>query len=116
MALSAIKICNLKISNPLKLMKKIKNVNGRLELVKTFSNNTKVFVDYAHTPDALNEVLQSLKKKFNQNIILVFGCGGDRDFKKRPLMAKVAKKFCKEVYVTDDNPRYENPKKLEFKL
>ena len=116
MALSAIKICNLKISNPLKLIKKIKNVNGRLELVKTFSNNTKVFVDYAHTPDALNEVLQSLKKKFNQNIILVFGCGGDRDFKKRPLMAKIAKKFCKEVYVTDDNPRYENPKKIRMQI
>ncbi len=116
MALSAIKICNLKISSPLKLMKKIKNVNGRLELVKTFSNNTKVFVDYAHTPDALNEVLKSLKKKFNQNIILVFGCGGDRDFKKRPLMAKIAKKFCKEVYVTDDNPRYENPQKIRLQI
>ena len=64
MALSAIKICKIKISNPLKLMKKIKNVNGRLELVKTFSNNTKVFVDYAHTPDALNEVLQFIKKEF----------------------------------------------------
>ena len=55
---------------------------------KKFPNNIKVFIDYAHTPDALLKALQSLENKYGKNISLVFGCGGDRDKKKRPLMAK----------------------------
>ena len=65
--------------------------------------------------DALQQALKSIKKIYHSNISLVFGCGGERDFKKRPLMAKVAKNNCKQIYVTDDNPRNENPKKLEKK-
>ena len=60
-------------------LKKIKDVNGRLELVKKFNNNIKVFIDYAHTPDALLKTLNILIKNFGENISLVFGCGGDRD-------------------------------------
>ena len=47
---------------------------------------------------------------------MVFGCGGDRDFKKRPLMAKIAKSYCKKIYVTDDNPRKENPRKIRNEI
>ncbi len=98
--------------NIFKKLKYIKNVNGRLELVKTFPNKVKVFIDYAHTPDALNTVLASLKKQYSDNINLVFGCGGERDRKKRKFMALTAKKFSNLIFVTDDNPRNENPKSI----
>ena len=62
------------------VLKKIKNVNGRLELIKKYPNNIRVFIDYAHTPDAVNEAIRSLKNKYSDNISLVFGCGGERDF------------------------------------
>ena len=78
-------------------LKKIKDVNGRLELVKTFSNNIKVFVDFAHTPDALLKTIHALKNIHRSNISLVFGCGGDRDFKKRPIMARIASKIAKNL-------------------
>ena len=93
-------------------IEKIKDVDGRLELVRKFQNDIKVFVDYAHTPDALLKTLDFLKIKYGNDISLVFGCGGERD-KKRLLMARIANKKCKKVYITDDNPRNENPKKLE---
>ena len=68
-------------------------------MVKKFPNNIRVFIDYAHTPDALNEVINSIMKSYGKNISLVFGCGGQRDLKKRPLMAKIAKLYCKKIYV-----------------
>jgi MurE/MurF fusion protein len=110
MAVEAARLCNLKENNIFKSLKKIKGVNGRLELVRKFPNNVKVFIDYAHTPDALEKVLQFLNFEYGNNISLVFGCGGNRDKKKRSLMAKVAKTYSKKIYVTDDNPRNENPK------
>ncbi len=116
MAVLAARLCNLsqiKIDNSLK---KIKNVEGRLELVKKYSNNIRVFIDYAHTPDALYEAIKSLKNTYHNNISLVFGCGGERDIKKRPLMAKIAKSFCNKIYVTDDNPRKENPQKIRKEI
>ena len=84
----------------------------RLEHVRTFPNNIRVFVDFAHTPDALSKTLSALKSRYGNNISLVFGCGGDRDFKKRSLMGKIADKNCKKIYITDDNPRNERPEKL----
>ena len=116
MAVLAARLCNLdnfKINNSLK---KIKNVDGRLDLIKKYPNNIRVFIDYAHTPDALNEVIKSIRNTYNSKISLVFGCGGERDLKKRPLMAKIAKSFCKKIYVTDDNPRKENPKKIRKEI
>ena len=116
MAALAARLCNLddaKINNSLK---KIKNVDGRLNLIKKYPNNIRVFIDYAHTPDALYEVIQSIKNTYNNNISLVFGCGGERDFKKRPLMAKIAKSFCEKIYVTDDNPRKEDPRKIRKEI
>ncbi len=83
-----------------------------MELVRNFSNNIKVYVDFAHTPDALEKALKSLQSYYGRDITLVFGCGGDRDFKKRPIMAKIASINCKKIYVTDDNTRNEDPKKI----
>ena len=95
---------------------KIKNVSGRLELIRIFPNNIKVYVDFAHTPDALFKSINSLKSFCNSKLSLVFGCGGERDFKKRPLMAKIASAHCEKIYVTDDNPRNENPKKIREEI
>jgi UDP-N-acetylmuramoyl-L-alanyl-D-glutamate--2,6-diaminopimelate ligase len=75
------------------------------------TNNPIVFVDYAHTPDALENVLSTLRelKSRHQKLICVFGCGGDRDKSKRPKMAKIAESYANRVIVTSDNPRSENP-------
>ena len=116
MAILAAQLCGLKNKNIIKTIEKIKSINGRLELIKEFPKNIKVFVDYAHTPDALSEVIKTIRKTYTNNISLVFGCGGERDFKKRPLMAKIAKKYCKKIYVTDDNPRNENPAKIRKEI
>ena len=70
-------------------------------------------MDYAHTPDALEACLKSLKEQFkNKKISIVFGCGGNRDKAKRPMMGKIANQYCDRIYLTDDNPRNENPKKI----
>ena len=116
MAIVAAKLCGFKNDKIEKTLKNIKLVEGRLELVKTFTNNVEVYVDFAHTPDALQKTLNALKNSRGQNISLVFGCGGERDFKKRPIMAKIAKLNCKKIYVTDDNPRNENPKKIRNEI
>ena len=75
MAVQALKLCNLKEKLILRCIKKLKDIDGRLELVRTFKNNIKVFVDYAHTPDALSKTLKSLKDNNENNISVVFGCG-----------------------------------------
>ena len=116
MAILAAELCGFDSSKINSTLKKIKNINGRLELIKKYPNNIKIFIDYAHTPDALSEVLQSVRNTYGNNISLVFGCGGERDFKKRPLMGEIAKKYCNKIYVTDDNPRNENPKKIRDEI
>ena len=116
MAVLAAKTCGLKINDIFLNIKKIKSVNGRLQLVKKYKNNTKVFIDYAHTPAALENAIMSLQEHFKKKITLIFGCGGDRDKHKRILMGKIAKQYCDKVYVTDDNPRNENPKKIRKEI
>ena len=116
MAATAASLCGIKKGKIYRILKKIKNVNSRLELTRTLPNKTKVFIDYAHTPDALETVLKSLKYKFNSKLTLVFGCGGERDIPKRKLMANIADNFCDKIYITDDNPRNENPAKIRFSI
>ncbi|MDY6790939.1 MAG: UDP-N-acetylmuramoyl-L-alanyl-D-glutamate--2,6-diaminopimelate ligase [Thermodesulfobacteriota bacterium] len=86
-------------------------IPGRLERIAG-NNGRFVYVDYAHTPDALGNVLASLKAVSPKKIICVFGCGGDRDRGKRPIMGEVVGKLCDLAIVTSDNPRTENPDKI----
>lgn len=116
MAIKALKLCNLKEKKIYGSIKKIKDVNGRLEMAKSYPNGLKVFIDYAHTPDALLKTLNALKSYYRDNITVVFGCGGERDKKKRSQMAMIANSICKKVYITDDNPRNEDPKKIRNDL
>jgi UDP-N-acetylmuramoyl-L-alanyl-D-glutamate--2,6-diaminopimelate ligase len=87
-------------------------VPGRLELVGGRQTNYRVFVDYAHTPDALTNVLSTLRALDPNRIITVFGCGGDRDSTKRPLMAAAAEAGSDLCILTSDNPRTEDPRKI----
>ena len=98
-------------SESFNLLKKIENPSGRLEKIKN-KKKLNIFVDYAHTPDALENVLFSLRKNCKGKIITVFGCGGNRDNSKRPLMTLQALKYSELVVITDDNPRNENPKNI----
>lgn len=82
-------------------------VRGRLELAGTTPNGAAVYVDYAHTPDGLKTVLESLRPHAQGKLHVVFGCGGDRDRGKRPLMGKIAEELADRAIVTDDNPRSE---------
>jgi UDP-N-acetylmuramoyl-L-alanyl-D-glutamate--2,6-diaminopimelate ligase len=84
-------------------------VPGRLDRICMLASGVSVFTDYAHTPDALANVLQSLRPHTTQHLWLVFGCGGDRDNAKRPLMGAVAHQLADRCIVTDDNPRSEDP-------
>ena len=84
-------------------------VPGRLERCETEADDIVVLVDYAHTPDALERVLQAVKKFAKRDLICVFGCGGDRDPKKRPIMGSAVGRWASYAIVTNDNPRTERP-------
>jgi UDP-N-acetylmuramoyl-L-alanyl-D-glutamate--2,6-diaminopimelate ligase len=86
----------------------LKGAKGRLELVGE-NNGAPIFVDYAHKPDALAKALEALRPYVSHRLVVVFGCGGDRDAGKRPMMGAIAARMADRVVVTDDNPRTENP-------
>ena len=90
----------------LAVLPEVKAVPGRLELVQAPGKPCCV-IDYAHTPDALKKALIAVRALTSGKLYCVFGCGGNRDTSKRPLMAKIAEEYADEVCVTDDNPRYE---------
>ena len=112
MAVLAASACGLKQKKILKYINKIKPVSGRLECVANLKNNSNIIIDFAHTPDALEQSLLAVKKHFKKRIIIVFGCGGERDKNKRFIMGRIAKKYCRKIIVTDDNPRNEDPAKI----
>ncbi len=116
MAVLAAHVSGLSFEKIFKKIDKIKSVPGRLEHIKTLSNNSNIIVDFAHTPDALEKSLVNLQEQFKQKILLVFGCGGERDKKKRFKMGKIASRFCRKIFVTDDNPRSENPSKIRASI
>jgi UDP-N-acetylmuramoyl-L-alanyl-D-glutamate--2,6-diaminopimelate ligase len=89
-------------------LESLTSVSGRLESVKT-NKGFSVFVDYAHTPDALENVLKTVREFAQGRVICVFGCGGDRDRAKRPIMGEIAGRFSEFAIITSDNPRTEDP-------
>ena len=98
-------------------LNKIKSVNGRLEPIGNLRNNSTVILDYAHSPESLKTCLKNIKNQFKlSEVSLVFGCGGERDKPKRQMMGKIANDLCDKIYLTDDNPRKENPKKIRTQI
>ena len=95
------------LADAVQKLSKVNIVAGRME--KVSDKGVLTVVDYAHTPNALETVLKALREHTQNQLICVFGCGGDRDAGKRPLMAKIAEENADVVIVTDDNPRTENP-------
>ena len=97
------------VDDALAAVSTLTGVRGRLERVGLHPNGAAVYVDYAHTPDALETVLGALKSHVGGRLWVVFGCGGNRDAGKRPLMGGIASRLADETIVTDDNPRWEDP-------
>ncbi|MBD1203685.1 MAG: UDP-N-acetylmuramoyl-L-alanyl-D-glutamate--2,6-diaminopimelate ligase [Rhodobacteraceae bacterium] len=95
---------------------KLTGVRGRMQLAATRRNGAAVFVDYAHTPDAIATALRALRPHVMGRIIIVLGAGGDRDRTKRPLMGAAAREFADVLYVTDDNPRSEEPAAIRAEI
>ena len=113
MAIIAAKKSNLDLKKILSVIPKLSSVEGRFEKIGKIKNHSKVILDYAHTPDALKTCLTNLKEQFHgKKISLLFGCGGNRDQNKRSKMGKIASIYSDKIYLTDDNPRYENPNKI----
>ncbi len=92
-----------------KIITSLENVNGISGRMEVITKQPTFVVDYAHTPDALEKALQALKPLSKAKLWCIFGCGGDRDQAKRPLMAQAAEKYADQIILTNDNPRSENP-------
>jgi len=115
-AICAAFVFDIKPEEIIQTIEKFQSVPGRLQEVTKGNDLFKVFIDYAHTPDALEKMLISLKSHCKGNLILVFGCGGDRDKKKRPIMGKIASLYSDFFIITDDNPRNEVAKKIVYDI
>lgn len=107
-AAACAKLFGIKINVIAKGLNEVKNVSGRLERVAKY-NGAEIFVDFAHTPDGLEKSLRALKKLCKGKLFCVFGCGGNRDRIKRPLMGAAAAKYADFIIITSDNPRFEDP-------
>ena len=112
--LGAIAVCieeGIPVDSIISAVGNYNGVKGRCEIIPTGRDFT-VICDYAHTPDAVENVLKSLKPYAENRLICLFGCGGNRDAAKRPRMAAAAAKYADKIIVTSDNPRDENPEEI----
>ena len=109
---STASILGMPFSETLQLMSMLKNVKGRFEYLKL--NNITAIVDYAHTPDALKNIINSINeiKTSKESLITIIGCGGNRDKSKRPVMGDIASSLSSKVIFTSDNPRNESPEEI----
>lgn len=111
---AAIAVCrleNIPMENILKAVEEYNGVKGRCEIIPT-NRDFSVICDYAHTPDAVENILRSVKEYTEGRLICLFGCGGNRDATKRPKMAAAAAKYADRLIITSDNPRNENPEAI----
>lgn len=100
-------VLGIDLKTIVKSLNSMSDINGRFNVIST--KKGEVILDFAHTPDGLENILKSVKMASFKNIICVFGCNGNRDRLKRPIMGKIAQEYCHKVFLTSDNPRYENP-------
>ncbi|MGD9152355.1 MAG: UDP-N-acetylmuramoyl-L-alanyl-D-glutamate--2,6-diaminopimelate ligase [Gammaproteobacteria bacterium] len=104
-------IMGYKLSDILSIIPELQPVPGRMQTI-VGKNKPLVVVDFSHTPDALKQALQTLREHCHGKLFCMFGCGGDRDHKKRPKMAKIAEKLADHVIITNDNVRFEDPQQI----
>lgn len=109
--LSALLVLEVPFHTALDYLGQLPTVPGRMQVLSG-NKAPLVVVDYAHTPDALSQVLQALREHTHGNLWCVFGCGGDRDNGKRPLMGQIAERYSDHLIITDDNPRTEDPTQI----
>lgn len=108
-ALGLVMACGAEAAQVVPHLGNLRGVRGRMERVAVLPNGAAVYVDFAHTPDALETVLKSVRPHVQNKLHVVFGCGGDRDPGKRPMMGRTCHDFADVQIVTDDNPRSEDP-------
>jgi len=111
LALAVLLAWDMPLGSAVAALEQVRPVIGRM-MVFLAPNRPRVVVDYAHTPDALEKVLGSLREHVAGRLVCLFGCGGDRDRSKRPQMGEVAQRLADRVIVTDDNPRTEDPQQI----
>ncbi len=107
----AAKLSGIEIENIKKSLKNLKGIVGRFEIVPTTLNCT-VILDFAHTPDGLEKIMETIDEVAIGRKVVMFGAGGERDVSRRSLMGEVAGKYCDFCYITSDNPRYEDPESI----
>ena len=108
--------CGAQPSAVFEVLPRLAGVRGRMQLAATRRNGAPVFVDYAHTPDAIETALKALRPHVMGRLVIAFGAGGDRDRTKRPLMGAAAAKYADVLFVTDDNPRSEDPAAIRAEI
>lgn len=111
LVITILEILGISLSDSLNYITQLKPIKGRMDPLGGKAHQPLVVIDYAHTPDALEKALQTLKQP-NKHLWCLFGCGGNRDQGKRPLMGRIAEQYAQHVIITDDNPRQEDSQQI----